>query len=134
MGSNVDNFNNERNFLMTYEEEQQYNKLSYSGRMEYDHIKSMHPNWSHSQIMTKLSTDITIGKMIENGRDVDVDNPAILKEILEGAKSFLIGAGIFIAAVFEVIDDALDALGDLICRGISYIGDKLSEFWDWLTS
>lgn len=119
---------------MTYEEQQQYNKLSYSGRMEYDHIKSMHPNWFHSQIMTKLSTDITIGRMIENGRDVDVDNPAILKEILEGAKRFLIGAGIFIAAVFEVIDDALDALGDLIYHGISYIGDKLSEFWDWLTN
>lgn len=119
---------------MTYEEQQQYNKLSYNERMDYDYIKSKHPSWEHSQIMAKLSTDIQIGIMIDKGKNVDPNDPKILKEILEGAKRFLIGAGIFIAAVFEVIDDALDALGDLIYRGISYIGDKLSEFWDWLTN
>lgn len=119
---------------MTYEEQQQYNKLSYSGQKVYDETKVKHPNWSHDQIMAKVSIDHTIDIRIDQGKDVDPDDPEVFKEILEGAKAFLIGMGIFIAAVFEIIDDTLEALGDLIYRGITYIGDKLSDFWDWLTS
>lgn len=118
---------------MTYEEQLQYDRLSFEDQLEYDHLKAKHPNWSHNQILMKLSIDPTIGKMIEEGRDVNPEDPRILKEILEGAKSFLIGVGIFIESIFEFIDDALCALGELIYDGISYVGDKLEDFWNWLT-
>lgn len=119
---------------MTYEEEQQYNSLSYDARQEYDHIRRMHPNWSHKQIMTKLALDLQTIKIVDEGKQNVDDDPEILREILQGAKAFLIGVGCFVWDVFEAIDDALDALGDLIARGITYVGDKLSEFWNWLTN
>lgn len=119
---------------MTGDEQKQYNSLSYDQRQEYDHIKRMHPNWSHKQIMTKLALDIKTIEVVDRGHENPGDAPDILREILQGAKSFLIGVGCFVWDVFEAIDEAIDTLTDLIARGISYIGDKLSEFWDWLTS
>lgn len=119
---------------MTYEEQQQYNKLPYNDQKEYDHYKSKYPHWSHNQIMTRVSTGHVIDKRIGQGKDVNPEDPRVLKEILEGAKAFLVGVGIFIASVFYIIDETLETLGDLIYRGITYIGEKLGDFWDWLTS
>jgi len=71
--------------------------------------------------MTKLGVSIEIGKKLEKGEDVNPDDPSVLVEILNGAKKFLIGVGVFIAEVFDAIDEAL-----------SYVGNKLKDFWDWL--
>ena len=120
---------------MTAEEREEYNRLPKADQEEYDHLSRKHPNWSHTQIMAKVAFNHKTDDMIEKkkgGKDPDPDDPSVLAEILKGAKEFLIGVGIFIADVFEVIDDALTALGDLIADGISYIGNKLKDFWDWL--
>ena len=119
---------------MTSDEQKQYNSLSYDLRQEYDHIKRRRPNWSHNQIMTKLALDEQTIIVVTKGHENPEADPEILRGILQGAKSFLIGVGCFIWDVFEAIDEAIDTLTGLIARGISYIGDKLSEFWDWLTS
>lgn len=119
---------------MTYEEQQQYDKLPYVDRKEYDHIKEQHPYWDHERIMKKVAFNHKLEEVMDNRGDIDPEDPRVLKEILEGAKLFLIGVGIFIVGVFAAIDEALNTLGDLIYRGVTYIGDKLSEFWDWLTS
>jgi len=119
---------------MAYEEQQQYNKLSYAQQRAYDNIKSEHPEWGHKQIMFKVAMIKKTDDMLNGNRDPDPEDPEILAEILKGAKSFLIGLGIFIYEVFEVIDDMLDALGDLICRGVRYIGNQLERFWEWLTN
>lgn len=119
---------------MTYEEQQQYSSLSYNQKQEYDFIKRTHPNWNHTNILKKLALSIKIEDMMGTGaKDVEND-PEILKEILLGAKSFLLGIGCFVLDVFEAIDDALDTLTDIIAEGISYVGDQLRDFWDWLTS
>jgi hypothetical protein len=107
--------------MMTAEEREQYNRLPYADREEYDHIARKRPNWSHSQIMTKVGLSHTMDKKIGKGEDIDPDDPTVIKEILKGAKDFLIGVGLFIADVFEAIDEAL-----------TYVGNKLKEFWDWL--
>lgn len=118
---------------MTYEEQQQYNSLSDKAREEYDWQKQRNPSWTHKQIMTRFAVDEQIKKLFNDGIiNVDPTDPTLLSEILEGAKNFLKDAGIFIAEVFTAIDNALDVLGDLIVSGISYVGDKLQEFWDWL--
>lgn len=124
---------------MTYEEQQQYNNLSYSEREVYDWTKSRHPSWSHKQIMAKVAIDISIegpdGILNKSGQtDINPTDPSIMRAILKGAKNFLTGAGIFIYEVFSAIDDALDTLGDLIASGASYVGNKLKNFWDWLTN
>lgn len=119
---------------MTYEEQQQYNKLPYSQQRAYDRIKSENPGWGHRQIMFKVAMEKKTDDFVNSNSDPNPEDPEILAEILRGAKSFLVGLGIFIAEVFEVIDDMLCTLVDLIDRGIRYVGDKLEEFWEWLTS
>ena len=120
---------------MTYEERQEYERLPYSDQTEYDHIKNKHPNWSHQQIMGKVAFSHKIDDITENGdRNINPNDPNILIEILEGAKEFLKGVGIFIEAVFDMIDDALTTLGGWISDGLEYVGNKLEEFWDWLWS
>lgn len=42
---------------MTAEELKQYNALSERMKVEYSKIKSEHPDWSHVQIMIKVSLD-----------------------------------------------------------------------------
>lgn len=125
---------------MTNEQQQQYDSLPYSGREEYDWVKSRHPSWSHQQIMTKVAISISIedpdeGILGKRGQtDINPKEPKIMEAILKGARNFLTGAGIFISEVFSAIDDALDTLGDLIVSGASYVGNKLKDFWDWLTN
>lgn len=124
---------------MTDTERQQYNNLTPSQREDYDYQRKKHPNWSHNQIITKVMLENSIVNIVENDdgtRDPETlkDDPSFLKQVLEGAKDALYEAGIFISEVFEVIDNAITSLGYLIMTGVRYIGNKLSEFWDWLTS
>ena len=117
---------------MTNSEREAYNKLSAEAKKEYNHIKMMHPNWSHNQIMTKLAINGTIDNMVEDGKDVNPDDPNILAQILQGAKDFLKNAGIYIADVFQSIDNALTYLGELIKDGIDYVGGKIDKLLGWI--
>jgi len=124
---------------MTDKERDDYYKLSPQQREDYDYQKRRHPNWSHNQIIAKIMIDSKVeDNIIGRGGTVDPDelsnDPTFLKQVLEGAKAALYEAGIFIAEVFEAIDNAITSLGYLIMTGVRYIGDKLREFWDWLTS
>lgn len=115
---------------MTEQERQQYNSLSWDQREEYDRIQRKHPNWSHKQIMTRIAFDPD--PFIEAKKDPN--SPDVMREILQAGKAFLIEVGCFVWDVFALIDDAIDALTDMIDRGLTYIGKKISDFWDWLTS
>lgn len=119
---------------MTYEEQQIYDKLSSDQKDDYNHFKSQHPGWSHNQIMQKLAIVSKITDILNDGGDVNPDDPEFMTEILKGAKEFLINLGIIIDSFFEAIDAALNVLGNIIEAGINYIGDKLKAFWDWLTN
>lgn len=119
---------------MTYEEQQIYDKLSSDQKDDYNHLRSKHPGWSHNQIIQKLAVDDKITKILEDGGDVNPDDPQFMSEILKGAKEFLLNLGIIIDSFFEAIDAALNVLDNIIEAGINYIGDKLKTFWDWLTN
>ncbi len=89
--------------------------------------------------MAKIAIGESLGKTVEEGGGtIDVteleNDPKLLKEVLVGAKRVLIEAGIFISAVFDVLDSAISLLGNLVMSGVKYVGNKLSDFWDWLTS
>jgi ATP phosphoribosyltransferase regulatory subunit len=58
-----------------------------------------------------------------------------MRTVLEKIAPFCIEHSVeTVYILLDAIDEAIDTLTDLIARGISYIGDKLSDFWDWLTS
>lgn len=118
---------------MNWEEEQQYNRLSYDARCEYNRLASKYPSWTHKQIMKKLAFEIEIEDVVnKKGENVNLEDPEIMSWILKGVKSFLQGVGVYIQELFEVIDNILDALTEMIYRGITYIGNRLKDFWDWL--
>lgn len=119
---------------MTDEQRRQYNKLSCDQKEDYDRFQRRHPSWSHENIMARLAIQSTLEQIPVIPQKPIEEDPEILKEILQGAKDFLISVGCFLWDVFEVIDDAISTLSSLIARGITYIGNKLEEFWDWLTS
>lgn len=124
---------------MTDTEREQYNKLSQREKEEYEYQKKKRPNWSHNQIYLKVIMDRQTEVVIDQkGGTVDpktlVQDPVFLKQVLEGTKRTLIQLGVFIGEVFEAIDNALTNLGYLIMSGVRYIGDKLKDFWDWLTT
>lgn len=128
---------------MTYEEQQEYNKLPEEIKAAYNYEKSRHPGWGHSQILAKATIGHNFDIQIENGNlDVTKKNPDgtidvppdLMAVILKGAKEVLLNLGIIIDSFFEAIDAALNVLGNIIEAGINYIGDKLKAFWDWLTN
>lgn len=128
---------------MTYEEQQQYNKLSSVLKEEYNHVKRKHPEWPHEKILGNAQMNIQLEDVVDNG-GIDVTKigsdgtivipPEIMKEILKGTKIVLTNLGIVLYSFFEAIDAAIDVLDNIIEAGINYIGDKLKEFWDWLTN
>lgn len=120
---------------MTYEELQEYNKLSPEMKEDYNYYRSSKPNMTHKQILAKVAFDEKFRNMVEKGpKDPDPEDPEIMKMLLEGSKSLLLGLGIFIGGVFAAIDKAIGILDNLIDAGIEYIGNKLQQFWDWLTN
>lgn len=120
---------------MTTEELQQYNNLSSAKKREYDLNRELHPNWSHNQIMLKLAVDDSIGDVLNKGNtDINPNNPVFLRALLNGAKEFLSSVGCVALEILTFLDDAIDSLTDLIAKGISWVGDALSDFWDWLNS
>ena len=128
---------------MTYEEQQQYNKLPSDKKEDYNYIKRKHPGWPHEKILGSMELNDHIAIMVEKGKvdvgkrnaDGTIDvSPDLMVEILKGAKEVLLNLGIVLDSFFEAIDAALNVLGNIIDAGINYIGDKLKEFWDWLTN
>ena len=56
---------------MTYEERQDYDKLSANGKKAYDRDVEDHPNRSHSQHLAKAKLSDVIDVNIDKGKNVD---------------------------------------------------------------
>ena len=120
---------------MTTEELEIYNKLTPEQKANYDFTRMHHPNWSHQQIITKVS----IGTVIDNkicqgggGLDINGGDPIFWQEVLIGAKRIIEGLGCVAGDVVKIIDNTLEMLANIIDAGINYVGDKLKQFWNWL--
>lgn len=111
---------------MTYQEQQEYNKLSNNGKRNYDRIKAESPDWTHSQIITKVKIIEKLDKVIDDGGDVD--EPGILQTILMEAREWLVEFCNVGSSILSAIDNAISELGNAIARGIQWIGDKLGDF------
>lgn len=114
---------------MTYQEQQEYNRLPYDARQDYDFYSKKYPHWTHTQLINRIALGHEIDKMTNNGKNVDINDPGTVAAILRGAKAFLQRVGIYIQAIFDYIDNILDELGDLIVKGITFVGDILDDIF-----
>lgn len=117
---------------MTYEERQDYDKLSASGKKAYDRDVEDHPNRSHSQHLAKAKLSDVIDVNIDKGKNVD--ETSVLKDILTEAKEWLVEIGGISLSVLSALDDAISELGRAIGNGIRWIGNKLGDLFDWIFS
>lgn len=116
---------------MTYEQRQDYNKLTASQKMDFSYEESKHPNWSFQQIMAKIAMAGDVIIILEKGgNNVDPADPTTWLTILEGVKTTLskfksIGQSIFIA-----INSAIVSLKGLVIAGAKKVGNVIENLLD----
>lgn len=115
---------------MTYQEQEEYNKLSNNGKRAYDRIKTEHPNWAHSQIITKVKINEEIDIAIDNRGDITKTD--VLQEVLKKAREWLVEFCEVGSSIISAIDDTISELGKAIAKGVRWIGDKLSGILNWI--
>lgn len=113
---------------MTYEEQQQYNKLSYRGKQIYDRIKRENPQYNHKAIYLKTVLELKIEEGLGTGNR-DIDPTDFWEEVLRGARRFLESVGNIARDVFDTIDRALSKVANWIGRGIEVVVDFLDDLF-----
>ena len=113
---------------MTYEEQQQYNKLSYRGKQIYDRIKRENPEYNHKAIYLKTVLEVKIEEGLTGG-GADIDPKDFWDAVLKGARRFLESVGNIARDVFVTIDRALSKVADWIGRGIEVVVDFLDDLF-----
>lgn len=121
---------------MTDSERADYNKLNADQREDYDYFRRKHPEWSHEELMSRISVGSSIDNMLKGGGTKKPEgikgDPTFIERVLKGARNILRDMGIDNPMIFEVLDNAIRNLAALIRRGISYIGDLLESIWSRL--
>lgn len=99
---------------------------------KFNKIKAKHPEWSDEQVWTYISLDMQADVVIdENGKDVDVNDPDIIADILRGAKNWLqeVLPDIF-AKVAKFFDKLLTTIGEWVQKGLSYVVDAIAYLFN----
>ena len=94
---------------------------------KYDEYKAKHPDGSDEQIWTAISLDMEADVVIENkGKDVDPDDPDVIKEILVGARNWLSEV---LPQIFERVKNFFDkiicTLASWVQKGLQYVVDLI---------
>lgn len=118
---------------MTYEQRQDYNKLTNSQKEDFDYNERKHPNWTFNQLMAKVAfeekVDDTVGK---GGNNVDSKDPQIWLIILEGVKVTLSKFKSIGCSIFMAIDGAITSIKGMIVSGVRRVGDVIDRLFDKL--
>lgn len=96
---------------------------------KFNELKKKHPGWSDEQIWTALSLDMETDAVIEEkGKDVDPNDPDVIKEILDGARNWLeeVLPEIF-AKVKVFFDNLLSTIGDWVSKGLTFVVDAIAR-------
>ena len=102
----------------------------------YQFYKEQHPDWSDEQIWTAISIDMQTAQTIkQGGDDVDVNNPEIIADILEGAKRWLkeVLPHIF-EKIGKIIDTAISNVVTWVKKGFDYLIDIIGSIFNHKTN
>lgn len=96
---------------------------------KFNEIKAKHPDWSDEQIWTALSLNMEAEKTIEKaGKDVNPNDPDIIKEIIVGAQNWLkeVLPNVF-AQVAKFFEKMISTFGEWVQKGLTYVVDAISR-------
>lgn len=113
------------------QEQQEYNLLSKGGQMQYDLQKQLHPDWSHSQLMMSAKVMGVLGDRLTKPGG-DPNEPDFLIQVLIEAKKWLNTFTKVSKDVISLLDNAINELCLAIERGVAWLGNKISDFLNWL--
>jgi len=113
---------------MNSEERKQYNQLSAEAKKEYDHIAQSHPEWSHNQIMTKLSVSMSLDDLVnKGGEDVNPKDPNFLLLVLQKARTWLGKFRTMAEGVLDAFDAVITTLKTAITMGLDNLIKSIQE-------
>lgn len=95
----------------------------------YNHYKSLHPEWSDDQIWAAISVEMEAENVLDRkGPDMQVNDPDVITEILNGAKKWLQEV---LPNVFEKVavffDRLISTVGEWIQKGLSFIVESIAK-------
>lgn len=97
----------------------------------YKKYKELHPDWSEEQIAMAISISMEADKTVEDNKDVDPNDPELIRGIMEGARRWLqeVLPDVF-AKVAAFFDDVIIHLGEWVSKGLSYVFDAIDYLYD----
>jgi len=96
---------------------------------KFDEMKAKHPDWSDEQVWTAISIEMEADKTIEEGgKDINPNDPVLLRNIIEGAKKWLEEV---LPVVFQKVQDffmqVLDSVEVWARKGLNYLKDLIGN-------
>ena len=97
----------------------------------FEELKAQHPGWSDEQIYSKMSLDLETDRIIEEkGEDIDVNDPDIMQEIIQGAMEWLDDVfPIIFEKVRDLFQNLLVNIGTWVQKGLKYLFDYINMYF-----
>lgn len=116
---------------MTIEQRRDYDKLTKEQKEDFAYFERKHPNWSFSQVMTKVQFEIKIDTTIgKGGENVKPQDPEIWLTILGGVKVALSKFKSISDSITNAINGAISSLKKMISLGIRKVGNAIEKILD----
>ena len=113
---------------MTAQEREEYNRLSSEGKEYYDMYMRRHPGASHAAAYKLAVFNTKAGNIVEGNRNINLDDPRVQKSILEETGEFIrrMAPRVWAQVCYD-FQRAIAYLGDLIRRGLDWVGENIID-------
>ena len=114
------------------EQRQGFASLSAKQKRRFEDIEEDHPNWSYSQIMSKMALDCQVDTTVEKMDGGQINGPEDLPPdvwvtILEGAKTVIQSIKGIGYKIIDAFDAAIFTIKTWIIAGLSRVGNRIGK-------
>ena len=117
----------------TSAEEAEYSRLKPEYKKRYDFESDLHPEWEHSDVVNKIMVSVQLDNhLIYGGRNAQLSTEDIKKIIFKAQEEIKTTCPSTWNKVKDAFFEVLNALDELIARGIEWIVEKIDNAGDWV--